>query len=290
MDDGPGYDRLSQSSYDSINFQADSGSKTVSPLSQQSNLKPVNYKFKLSAQITSSGVCNELKKTYAIYIIDVTKLYPASPEQNDYWQTYRRFNDFYDLHLTIKKRFANLNSFTLPGKNFRNSLTEKFIEHRKCELNRYLQTLCNPDTIANNPKLMDLLLQFLENKPWDNSQTNFTRRFDSIFTPMISSVQNIQTSINENVIGMVKGISDNLNPVVNTFSKMNSAVPSSKGGGQDLGNSDQKHDYMSLGRNMSNISSNSPLVTKVQIDKRDLIAIDKTILNTDDMVRIRFIF
>ncbi len=248
---------------------------------QQNNLKPVDYNFKISAQITSSGVCNELKKTYAIYIIDVTKIYSAAPQQNVYWQTYRRFNDFYDLHLTIKKRFSNLSNLTLPGKNFRNSLTTKFIENRKSELNRYLQTLCNPDTIANNPKLIDLVLQFLENKPWDNSQTNLTRRIDSIFTPMISSVQNIQSSINENVIGMVKGISDNLNPVVNTFSRMNSVTP---GSSQNPGSSEQDHGVMNVGRNLSMNSSNNSSITKVQIDKRDLIAIDKAILNNDDMV------
>lgn len=124
---------------------------------------------------------------------------------------------------------------------------------------------------------MDLLLQFLENKPWDPTQTNFMRRVDSIFTPMISSVQNIQTSINTNVIGMVKGISDNLNPVVNTFSKMNNASPTtSQETGINFVNPSQVNHHTS--------SSNSMPNAKVQIDKRDLIAIDKTILNTDDMV------
>ena len=44
-----------------------------------------------------------MKQTYAIYIIDVTKDYDDKTK-NEYWQTYRRFNDFYDLHLIIKKK------------------------------------------------------------------------------------------------------------------------------------------------------------------------------------------
>lgn len=236
----------------------------------------IHQDFKLSALITSSGVCNDLKSSYAIYIIDVTKIYPQNSELNDYWQTYRRFNDFYDLHLTIKKRFPHLSNFTLPGKSFRNSLSDEFLEKRKSELNRYLQTLCNPDIIANNPKLIDLLLQFLENKPYDSAQTNFKRRVDSIFTPMISSVQNIQTSINENLTGMVKGISDNLNPVVNTFSKMNNSQPSLSSPVSP--ETAEKNSQLALNNN-----SKAP-TPKIQIDRRDLIAIDKNVLNTDDMV------
>ena len=62
----------------------------------KSNLKYLNFK----------GRCNDLKATYAIYIIDVTKVYLNSGK-NEYWQTYRRFNDFYDFHLTIKKKVFN---------------------------------------------------------------------------------------------------------------------------------------------------------------------------------------
>jgi hypothetical protein len=46
-----------------------------------------------------------MKQTYAIYIIDVTKEY-EDKAKNEYWQTYRRFNDFYDLHLIIKKKVS----------------------------------------------------------------------------------------------------------------------------------------------------------------------------------------
>ena len=47
------------------------------------------------------GRCNDLKSTYAIYIIDVTKEFDDKSHY-EYWQTYRRFNDFHDLHLILK--------------------------------------------------------------------------------------------------------------------------------------------------------------------------------------------
>ena len=84
-------DRLSQSSYELCNNILDTFSHAT------------EVNFKLSAIITACGRCNELKTTYAIYIIDVIKDY-GEKSKNEYWQTYRRFNDFYDLHLMIKKK------------------------------------------------------------------------------------------------------------------------------------------------------------------------------------------
>jgi hypothetical protein len=67
--------------------------------------------------------------------------------------------------------------------------------------------------IANNAVILKLIMKFLENKKWQNKQTTFKSRVDSFLTPMISSVQSIQSSIKnapDNVIGMVKGLSDNI--------------------------------------------------------------------------------
>lgn len=106
---------------------------------------------------------------------------------------------------------------------------------------------------------------------------------------MISSVQNIQTSINENVIGMVKGISDNLNPVVNTLNKMNTVSPSNNPN-QPSFEANHQSSTNSLGKN-HNVQVNPHInVPKMHIDRRDVIAIDKTILNTDDMVKYNFLF
>lgn len=63
-----------------------------------------NY-IKINACIISTGRCNELKKAYSIYIMDITKL-NESNGKIEYWQTYRRFNDFHDFHLIVKKNVS----------------------------------------------------------------------------------------------------------------------------------------------------------------------------------------
>lgn len=73
--------------------------KIPSNLLQSSN-QNLN-KFKLQAVITSSGRCNDLKSTYAIYIIDVTKGLNDGTTKNEYWQTYRRFNVIYYIFYRI---------------------------------------------------------------------------------------------------------------------------------------------------------------------------------------------
>jgi hypothetical protein len=68
-----------------------------------SNFATPNQDVRLTAIITSAGRCNDIKASYAIYIIDVTKQSDSS-NKIDFWQTYRRFNDFSDLHLILKRR------------------------------------------------------------------------------------------------------------------------------------------------------------------------------------------
>lgn len=199
-------DSISTSSFDLIIDER----RTSSPLLESVNPKNVQ----LTAVITSSGRCNEMNTIYAIYIIDVSKKCLVT-NTVDSWQTYRRFNDFHDLHLLLKKKFPSFSNLTLPGKSLRSSLKDDFLEKRRIELNKYLQTLTNPDTLANNPLLVHVLLKFLENKRWENKNNNIKRKFDSLLSPVISSVQNIQTSIKnapDNMIDMFKGLSDNLLP------------------------------------------------------------------------------
>lgn len=163
---------------DSIEQYCDGNETQTSIELQNADCSNQNQNFNITAIITSCGKCNDLKQKYAIYIIDVKKIYQEtnSNNKNEFWQTYRRFNDFHDLHLTIKKKFSQLQNLNLPGKSFRSSLNDEFLEKRQKELNKYLQTLCNPHVLSNNPGLMELLLNFLENKRWDSSQTNITRK------------------------------------------------------------------------------------------------------------------
>jgi hypothetical protein len=159
-----------------------------------------------------------MNNIYAIYIIDVT-MKSLVTSKIEFWQTYRRFNDFHDLHMLIKKRFTAFKDLTLPGKSLRSSLKDEFLEKRRVELNKYLQLLTNAETLRANPDLLDVMLKFLENKRWENTNNNIKRRFDSILSPMLTSVQNLQSSIKnapDNMLDMFKGISDNLSQISTT--------------------------------------------------------------------------
>ena len=61
---------------------------------------------------------------------------------------------------------------------------------------------------------------------WKNNLTRGLFKFDSFLTPVLSSVHNIQATIKnapDNVIGMVKGLSDNI--ITNTVESINKIRP-----------------------------------------------------------------
>ena len=132
-------DAVSQSSFDLCLTEAATIKlpKSDSLTGQYPNNNPKN--MQLTAVITSSGRCNEMNTIYAIYIIDVNKMCLLT-NKLETWQTYRRFNDFHDLHMLVKKKFpSSFSKLTLPGKSLRSSLKDEFLEKRRIELNKYLQ-------------------------------------------------------------------------------------------------------------------------------------------------------
>lgn len=87
------------------------------------------------------GVCNDKSESYAIYIISVSckPLHALNDDQRREWITYRRYSEFNDLHLTIKKRFPALKEFIhLPNKSFINNTSQDVRVKRQKELNDYL--------------------------------------------------------------------------------------------------------------------------------------------------------
>lgn len=60
-------------------------------------------------------------------------------EQKREWITYRRYSEFNDLHMTIKKRYPALKEFIhLPNKSFINNTSPDVRVKRQKELNNYL--------------------------------------------------------------------------------------------------------------------------------------------------------
>ena len=87
------------------------------------------------------GICCEKGEKYAIYVISVSckPLHSNTDEQQRAWITYRRYSEFNDLHMTIRKRYPSLREFIhLPTKNFINNTSEEVLKKRQKELNDYL--------------------------------------------------------------------------------------------------------------------------------------------------------
>ena len=59
--------------------------------------------------------------------------------KNVKWITYRRYSEFNDLHMTIRKRYPALREFIhLPNKSFMNNTSPDVRLKRQKELNDYL--------------------------------------------------------------------------------------------------------------------------------------------------------
>jgi len=91
-----------------------------------------------------SGVCCEKGEKYSIYVISVCckPLHPHGNNANDQkreWITYRRYSEFNDLDITIKKRFPELRLYLhLPNKSLINNTSAEVRLKRQKELNDYL--------------------------------------------------------------------------------------------------------------------------------------------------------
>ena len=60
-------------------------------------------------------------------------------EEQHEWVTYRRFSEFNDLNMTIRKRYPNLREYVhLPNKNLVNNTSQEVRLKRQKELNHYL--------------------------------------------------------------------------------------------------------------------------------------------------------
>ncbi|CAF1211873.1 unnamed protein product [Adineta ricciae] len=138
--------------------------------------------YSINAEIVDSGVCSEKGEKYAIYVIAVscTPLISHgnhSDNQKREWNTYRRYSEFNDFDITIRKRYPDLrNHVRLPNKSFMHSTTAEVREKRQKELNDYLSALTQTRVLLSHPYLSELLLKFLRNQQWKHEQTELVRK------------------------------------------------------------------------------------------------------------------
>ena len=91
-----------------------------------------------------SGVCCEKGEEYVIYIISVSckSLHIHGnnvDDQRHEWITYRRYSEFIDLDITIKKLYPDLRTFLrLPNTSLVNNTSSDIQLKLRTELNNYL--------------------------------------------------------------------------------------------------------------------------------------------------------
>ncbi|CAF3462425.1 unnamed protein product [Rotaria socialis] len=145
--------------------------------------------YSITTEINDSGVCCEKGEKYAIYVISVS----CKPlhvhgnnidDQRREWITYRRYSEFHDFDIVIKKRYADLREFLhLPNKSLINNTSPEVRSKRQKELNDYLSTLTKTKVLHSHPQIGELVLKFLRNQQWKQEQTEFVRKMDTIVNP-----------------------------------------------------------------------------------------------------------
>ena len=63
--------------------------------------------------------------------------------KNEEWKVFKRYQQFYDFHCSLKKEYPIVESFELPPKKTVGNKDAKFIEERKRGLQIYLQKTTN---------------------------------------------------------------------------------------------------------------------------------------------------
>jgi sorting nexin-13 len=147
-------DAVSLSSTNSNDMSADFTESQHSPLSATISVSSTSsmhspipdfidnlHNYSITTEINDSGVCCEKGEKYAIYVITVTckPLYSHVNDQKREWITYRRYSEFNDLDITIKKRYPDLRQYVhLPNKSLINNTSADVRIKRQKELNDYL--------------------------------------------------------------------------------------------------------------------------------------------------------
>lgn len=166
--------------------------------------------FMLSVDIKDQAVMKEDNKQYALYVIQVTKVFTAQTDKDpEIWDTYRRYSDFHDLHMTITEKYSDLASLKLPEKKTFNNMKEEFLNKRRKELNKYLQMLLQPDVLKNHEGLLKLVSQFLKQGEWEKGRSDMARKMDSFVNPFKTSMRNmgnVVKSVPENFVDGVQKV------------------------------------------------------------------------------------
>ncbi|UJR30126.1 hypothetical protein I4U23_017667 [Adineta vaga] len=190
-----------------------------SPSNAVSDMLDNIQNYSIATEINDSGVCCEKGEKYAIYVISVL-CKPLNShgvnvsDQKREWITYRRFSEFNDLDITIRKRYPDLRNIArLPGKSLINNTSSEVRLKRQKELNDYLSILTQTRILQSHPYLGDLLLKFLRNQQWKHEQTELIRKdlfastMDTFVKPFKEASRDLAKGVSSFPSNVVRGVS-----------------------------------------------------------------------------------
>ncbi|XP_076360640.1 sorting nexin-13-like isoform X2 [Tachypleus tridentatus] len=186
------------------------------------------------AEIYNTGIVQEGGRSYAVYAISVIRQLSNCEEEK--WCVMRRYSDFHNFHTSLIEKYPSLSYLQLPGKKAFNNMSHQFLEKRKLLLNQYLQRLLRQNIFSEYPKLIDMVLCFLEPGLYEKEKRPLSKTVGTLVNPLRSSVKtmgNIVKTMPDNLIdglkdGLVKVLggrfSPSLNPVLPDSGKVAAGI------------------------------------------------------------------
>lgn len=159
---------------------------------------------KSSVRIQSCVLSSSHQHPYALYIIEVQKISSENPADIVAgWIVARRFNQFFELHEYLKRRYVAVGALKFPKKavSYSNFQRTQQIEVRKPALEQYLKQLLLVQEVCSNP----IFRSFLSSESFDLDLNEKCRSKDGIFNrfyqelaPRLPSSQSPTKTISEN--------------------------------------------------------------------------------------------
>jgi sorting nexin-25 len=88
--------------------------------------------------ILNSAVAEEEGKSVVRYLVEVQQLASDGSFASG-WVVARRYNDFHNMHIKLKDRYALVRNLDFPGKRLVATLSGSFLDTRRVALEKYLQ-------------------------------------------------------------------------------------------------------------------------------------------------------
>ncbi|KAH1004594.1 sorting nexin-13 isoform X1 [Dendroctonus ponderosae] len=209
----------------------DGDAASFSSKTEAESLKTGEYG--LAVNIIETGIVCEKGKTFGIYAIRVSRQYSSGYLEE--WHIYRRYSDFYDLHMKVKEKYPDLSKIAFPGKKTFHNMERAVLERRMKMLGSYMAELCQNTVMNAHRGLRDLLMTFLEQGDYDRATGGpISATINTLVNPIKSGMKTIK-NMPEHLINTVDEVVGGLSKV---FQSKSGKLPETSKVGASIEESD----------------------------------------------------